>query len=297
MDYLFVNSQEISALMELPLIQRVTYLMGIRPYMDKQTCIVGIKRKISYQSLREVLYVAPIPGVKTEYPSHQQVRRVIKSLERVGLIAIQSTEKNLILKCLLVEENKSVQNKPGMRPTSEADTNQASDTDVKSIGYKDIHRQADRGKPSQGDTPQKEDIYIYLLSQFEKFWSLYPEKKSKATTWKAFQQLNPDQVLFSKILQALEMQIKNREIKQLNGVWVPPWKYPINWLSQQCWQDEITIDTVQETRHAECKATTRKEHSRDLFCPPSDATNEQQDELSRKNVVQFQRYQKRDKTY
>ena len=84
---------------------------------------------------------------------------------------------------------------------------------------------------------------------------MYPEKKSKANAWEAFQQLNPNQALFGKILQALEMQINNRESKQLNGVWVPPWKYPVNWLSQQCWQDEITIDAVQETRHAERKAT------------------------------------------
>ncbi len=91
MEFLFINTQELSALMELPLIQRVTYLMGIRPYMDRQTGIVGIKRRISYQSLREVLYVAPIAGVKTGSPSQQQVKRAIKSLEKYGLISIQST--------------------------------------------------------------------------------------------------------------------------------------------------------------------------------------------------------------
>ena len=126
MDFLFTNTQELTALMELPLIQRVVYLMGIRPYMDKKTCIVGIKRKISYQSLREVLYVAPIPGVKAEYPSHQQVRRAVKSLERAGLVAMQSTEKHQILKCLLAEVDKSVQNKAGMRPTPEASSDGSS---------------------------------------------------------------------------------------------------------------------------------------------------------------------------
>lgn len=64
MHFLFVNAEELEALMELPYIQRLAYLMGIRPYMDRETCIVGIKRRISYQSLREALYVAPIAGVK-----------------------------------------------------------------------------------------------------------------------------------------------------------------------------------------------------------------------------------------
>ncbi len=88
MNFLFVNTYELSALMELPWIQRITYLMGIRPYMDRKTYIVGIKRRISYQSLREILYVAPIAGVKTGAPSQQQVRRAVKALERAGLVAI-----------------------------------------------------------------------------------------------------------------------------------------------------------------------------------------------------------------
>jgi len=37
MNFLFINSEELEALMELPYIQRVVYLMGIRPYMDRGT--------------------------------------------------------------------------------------------------------------------------------------------------------------------------------------------------------------------------------------------------------------------
>lgn len=117
MNFLFVNAQELEALMELPYIQRLTYLMGIRPYMDRETCIVGIKRRISYQSLREVLYVAPIAGVKTGSPSQQQVKRAIKSLERAGLIVIQSTTRHLILKCILAEGHQSFTKQADLRPT------------------------------------------------------------------------------------------------------------------------------------------------------------------------------------
>jgi hypothetical protein len=57
--YLKTTSQELSALMGLPYLQQVTYLLGIRPYMDATTSLVGIKRGISYQSLAETLYVEP----------------------------------------------------------------------------------------------------------------------------------------------------------------------------------------------------------------------------------------------
>ncbi len=103
MDFIFINTCELSALSELPLNQRVVYIMGIRPYMDRKTFMVGIIRKISYQSLREMLYVAPIKGVKTGSPSRQQMKRAVKSLERAGLIEICSNRKNLIVKCLLAD--------------------------------------------------------------------------------------------------------------------------------------------------------------------------------------------------
>ncbi|HHS5297144.1 TPA: protein LvrA [Legionella pneumophila] len=88
MSFLFANAHELAALLELPYIQRLVYLMGIRPYMDRQSCIVGIKRRISYQSLRETLYVGPIAGVKTENP------RVGSSILPLATIRINELRKN-----------------------------------------------------------------------------------------------------------------------------------------------------------------------------------------------------------
>ena len=292
-----INDDELNALCGLPHMQQLAYLRGVRPYMDVHTRLVGIKRGISYQSIAEQLYVEAHQGIKSNSCSRMQIRRSLSALERAGLISSQSQGLKLILKCELATTGFSVKNKVDLNPTQQTDLLKRAQCRDKSGDFSSGALKADIGKTSKADTPLKQDIYIYLLSQFEKFWSMYPEKKSKANAWEAFQQLNPDQALFSKILQALETQINNREIKQLNGVWVPPWKYPVNWLSQQCWQDEITIETVQETRHADRQTTIRKEPSRDLFCPPSDATSEQPDEFSGKNVVQFQRYQQRDKAY
>lgn len=111
--YFTINEKELDALCGLSYIQQITYFRGIRPYMDRNTYIVGIKRRISYQSLAEVLYIEPHQGItESGSPSRQQIRRAVKGLERSGLIAIQSSDKHLILKCLLADISYSVQNKP-----------------------------------------------------------------------------------------------------------------------------------------------------------------------------------------
>ena len=61
MDFV-INSEELETLCGLPHIQQLAYLRGIRPYMDVKTGVTGIKRRISYQSIAEQLYIEPHPG-------------------------------------------------------------------------------------------------------------------------------------------------------------------------------------------------------------------------------------------
>ena len=58
MDFV-INGDDLEAMSGLPHIQQLTYLRGIRPYMDVKTGIVGVKRRISHQSISEQLYVEP----------------------------------------------------------------------------------------------------------------------------------------------------------------------------------------------------------------------------------------------
>ena len=88
MDFV-INSTELEALYGLLHFQQLTYLRGIRPYMDVQTGMVGIKRKISYQSIAEQLYIEAQPGIKSVSYSRAQIRRALSTLERSGLITIQ----------------------------------------------------------------------------------------------------------------------------------------------------------------------------------------------------------------
>lgn len=116
-----LSDKELDAMDGLPHLQRCLYIFGIRRYMDYSTGITGIKRKISYKSLSEEIYVYPRQGIKEiETRSIPQLKRAVKQLEKAGLIIMQSKvtkdEKQLILKCPLALTDNYVQNKAVPRP-------------------------------------------------------------------------------------------------------------------------------------------------------------------------------------
>lgn len=220
MDFLFVTTYELDALSEIPLMQRVVYLMGIRPYMDRKTFMVGIKRKISYQSLRETLYVAPIKGVKTGCPSHQQMKRVIKSLERQGIIEIRSTTKNLIVKCLLANpyeltgfENES---HPEKSPSTQVEQSKLAPLEnlksIKTGKLASLTKSVIKAPPRSN----LKDLY----QKFEQFWQLYPLPSYKSEAWKQFQQIDPDEQLFANIMNGLQVQLTKLSLSTFY------WPYP-----------------------------------------------------------------------
>lgn len=107
-----INQNELAALCGLPHIQQLTYLRGIRPYMDVKTGLVGAKRRISHQSISEQLYIEPHPGIKSQSFSRDQVRRAIAGLVRAGALVVHSEDMHLILKCGLATLGYSAQKKP-----------------------------------------------------------------------------------------------------------------------------------------------------------------------------------------
>lgn len=286
MDFV-INGDELEAMCGLSHIQQLAYLRGIRPYMDVKTGLVGIKRRISYQSISEQLYVEPHQGIKSQRFSRDQVRRAVSGLARIGIIEVQSEGMQLILKCPLATRAFSVQNKAAINPPEKATTNPHEKSFVDTGFSQSEAMKADTVEVPKAAIPLKEDNYIYLLSQFEKFWSLYPEKKSKHKAQAAFEQLNPDTTLFQQLAQALQKQINHVEAMQLRGTWVPPWKYPANWLTQRCWEDELSTDALQEIPHAEHTKNNRKRNTTtDMFCPPCD----EEEATARNNVIQLKQY-------
>lgn len=287
MDFL-INGDELGLLSGLPHIQQLAYLRGMRPYMDVKSGVVGIKRRVSYQSIAEQLYVEPHQGIKSQSFSRDQVRRAVSGLVRAGLISIESEGMHLILKCKLAAMDFYVQKKAAINPPYKATTNSHNENLVTTRVLEDEAAEPATANPSKADTPlYKDNLYIFLLSQFEKFWSLYPEKKSRNAAFAVFEQLNPEIGMFNRMMQALAAQINHREAMALQDKWMPPWKYPANWLAQRCWEDELSMDVLQEKPHAEHAKNIRNRGAvPDMFCPPED-----DDESAGNNVIQFQRLQ------
>jgi hypothetical protein len=157
-----LNDAEQRILDELEYIHEAMYRRGIRRYMDFNSGLVGIKRGISWQSLRESLYIPGRSGVHVEQmPSKEQVRRIAKHLERAGLIKILSSSKRLIFECVLASRGQSVQNKADTKPTPqnniEADTSEPANIVpfpiVPRITNTKADTEADISKNAQADTP------------------------------------------------------------------------------------------------------------------------------------------------
>ncbi|RAP37145.1 hypothetical protein B1207_06920 [Legionella quinlivanii] len=252
MDYFTINHKELTALNGLPFLQRLIYLQGIRPYMDRQNAIVGIKRKISHQSIAEALYVEPHPGIQSGSPSKDQIRRAIKGLEKAGLIENHSTEHALILKCLLATERFSAQNKPAIKAPHHSAIVDISNSPDGARAFDAITQQATIDKKAEPAIPHNSNnnYLFFLYKQFEQFWSVYPVKRSMPQAQQAFLELNPSAELFQRMMNALHQQIAYYDQQIALKRWMPNWKNASNWISLQCWNDELPTQHQKDEHHA-----------------------------------------------
>lgn len=267
MSNLFITTREIQALSGLSHLFQITYLLGLKPYVDKKSNLIGLHIKISYKSIAETLFVNPSPGIQSGSPSKQQIRRAIKQLERVGLISIQSEDQTLILKCLLTNSHTHAQNKADTEVDTQPDIGAHRKNQITTRVIANQFQKADTDPNAEADTALYIDnnYYIYLSQQFEKFWECYPLKKSKQNAWIKFQSLRPSEELLARIFISLEEQILFYNQAKSQSQWLPEWKYPANWLAQHCWEDEINPNTLQESNHATHQKCSESSKSCDPF--------------------------------
>lgn len=265
MDFV-INGTELEALYGLPHIQQLAYIRGIRPYMDAITGIVGEKRKISHQSIAEQLYIEPHPGIKSQTFSRDQVRRAVSGLARAGIIEVQSEGMQLILKCPLASRSFSVQNKAAINPPQKATINPR-DISPMNTGLSEVQAtEAVIVESPKAATPHKDNYYyIFLYKQFEKFWAMYPVKKSQQKAWQIFQELNLTEQEANNLLTKLLLQVDYIAEQETLGHWVPNWKNPANWLAQQCWNDEMSRNNPKEKNNASYQTNSAKQSTRDPF--------------------------------
>lgn len=71
---------------------------------------------------------------------------------------------------------------------------------------------------------------------FDRFWESYPRKEAKPTAKKAFEKLNPDEVLLKTMLEAIQRFKETSQWQEENGRFIP---HPATWLNQRRWEDDI----------------------------------------------------------
>ncbi len=75
-----------------------------------------------------------------------------------------------------------------------------------------------------------------LLSNFEKFWSAYPNKERKAEAQEVFLKINPDKDTFEKMIKTINTFASSERWQADNGRYIP---FAVNWLKQKRWNDEL----------------------------------------------------------
>ena len=122
---ILINENEFEAFEGLSHLAVMIYIKAIRPYMDYKTGITGWKRGISYQSIKEEVYVEPIAGRHTNKSgSHTKsaIRNAIKELIKSGLLQLIPAGKKLVFSLVLAVSDNSDQNRNDIGTTQGNDT-------------------------------------------------------------------------------------------------------------------------------------------------------------------------------
>ena len=105
-----LTPDELEALYGLPHAQQLLYIR-LKQFMDYTTGIVGQRRRISYQSLRETMCVEATPGRHQHgTPTKSAIRNWLSALEKGGLLDRLG---DLVFKFRLISAPFSVQNSNG----------------------------------------------------------------------------------------------------------------------------------------------------------------------------------------
>ena len=131
---------------------KLLYLIGLRPNMDFRTGIVGKVRRISYQSLHEMIEFIPPPGSqrpKGDY-SVKALRCLIAELERAGLVRrLPNDLRSLFLECWVADREDASKNRKG-RGRAESKGIGAADLEASNgYGFDDFD-EAMKGRPDEG---------------------------------------------------------------------------------------------------------------------------------------------------
>lgn len=105
-------------------------------------------------------------------------------------------------------------------------------------GHTTKHIRGHKTSHMENESVNEDEIEnINKLSSFEKFWKIYPKKKSKGQAEKAFLKINPDETLLNAMIEAINKARKSEDWIKEKGRYIP---HPATWLNAKGWEDEET---------------------------------------------------------
>lgn len=87
-----------------------------------------------------------------------------------------------------------------------------------------------------------------VQERFDRFWSVYPKKRSKAVAAKSFERIDPDDELLEVMVEKINHERRSYEWAKDGGQYIP---LPATWLNQRRWEDEETEVLTVENPKAE----------------------------------------------
>ena len=82
--------------------------------------------------------------------------------------------------------------------------------------------------------------------RFTQFWEAFPKKASRPAALRAWNELSPDEALFSRIMAAVDAQKKSQQWCADGGRYIP---YPVNWLKNRAWEN-VTDNITHSAAHS-----------------------------------------------
>ena len=100
-------------------------------------------------------------------------------------------------------------------------------------------RKEEKGSKEKGSKEKrKEEKETRAREGFDLFWSVYPKRTDKAGAFKAFEKLNPDEALLSRMIDAINTAKNTDEWTREEGRYIP---HASNWLNKRRWEDDYRV--------------------------------------------------------
>jgi len=98
-----------------------------------------------------------------------------------------------------------------------------------------------QSKLKENRLKENKETLVQMAKLFARFWVEYPKKRAKKAAFKAFQKIKDVDLIFEKILSAVQLQSKTDDWTKESGRYVP---YPATWLNNERWKDEAEKITM-----------------------------------------------------